>query len=182
MEKEERKYQRIMVVGNNGSGKSFLSKELAAVTGLPCIHLDKIYWKPHWQQPSKKEWISIQEKLMKAPQWIMDGNHHHTMEIRFKEAELIIFLNINIFLCLTSVFRRKGKKRDDMPEYLKEKFDLSFFKFCLRLLKFSKHGRKTIFTLHKKYPDKDFLMLNSRKEAGLLILAIKANNFDDKNT
>jgi adenylate kinase family enzyme len=30
----------IIVVGNNGSGKSFLSKELSVITGLPLVHLD----------------------------------------------------------------------------------------------------------------------------------------------
>jgi len=33
-------YNRIIIVGNNGSGKSFLSKELSVITGLPLIHLD----------------------------------------------------------------------------------------------------------------------------------------------
>jgi adenylate kinase family enzyme len=33
-------YNRIIIVGNNGSGKSFISKELAIITGLPVVHLD----------------------------------------------------------------------------------------------------------------------------------------------
>jgi adenylate kinase family enzyme len=53
-------YNRIIIVGNNGSGKSFLSKELAVITGLPLIHLDLEFWRPNWEKPPKEEWIKKQ--------------------------------------------------------------------------------------------------------------------------
>ncbi|MDO5686841.1 MAG: hypothetical protein Q4G42_05615 [Neisseria sp.] len=37
-------YQRILIIGNNGSGKSFLGKKLAETSDLPLIHLDAEYW------------------------------------------------------------------------------------------------------------------------------------------
>jgi len=40
-------YNRIMIVGNNGSGKSFLAKKLAVITGLPLVHLDMEFWRPN---------------------------------------------------------------------------------------------------------------------------------------
>jgi len=50
-------YNRIIIVGNNGSGKSFLSKELSFITGLPPVHLDVEFWRPNWEKPPKEEWI-----------------------------------------------------------------------------------------------------------------------------
>ena len=49
-------YSRIMIVGNNGSGKSVLARELHTITGLPIIHLDNEFWRPNWETPSKEEW------------------------------------------------------------------------------------------------------------------------------
>lgn len=48
-------YKRIVAVGNNGSGKSFLSRELSRITGLPLVHLDKEYWQPGWGHPTEEE-------------------------------------------------------------------------------------------------------------------------------
>ncbi|MPQ31347.1 hypothetical protein E4V42_07845 [Clostridium estertheticum] len=49
-------YNRIMIVGNNGSGKSFLAKKLALIAELPLVHLDIEFWRPNWGMPSKDEW------------------------------------------------------------------------------------------------------------------------------
>ena len=50
-------YNRIIIVGNNGSGKSFLSKELSVISGLSLVHLDVEFWCPNWEKPPKDEWI-----------------------------------------------------------------------------------------------------------------------------
>ena len=47
--------ERIMIIGCCGSGKSTLSKSIYQITGLPLIHLDKEYFKPNWEKPSKDE-------------------------------------------------------------------------------------------------------------------------------
>jgi adenylate kinase family enzyme len=162
-------YNRIIVVGNNGSGKSFLSKELSAITGLPLVHLDVEFWRPNWEKPTKEEWIKKQTELTSKEKWIIDGNHTDTMELRFKAADIVIFLYINRFVCLVSVLLRNGKKRSDTPQYLEEKLDMEFFKFCNRLWSFSKTSKRTIMDLHKKYPDKPFFVIGSRRKMKKLL-------------
>ena len=49
-------YNRIFIVGNNGSGKSFLAKQLSVITGLPLIHLDAEFWLPNLEMPSEEEY------------------------------------------------------------------------------------------------------------------------------
>ena len=43
------KYRKVIVLGNNGSGKSYFSKKLADKTKLPLIHLDLLYWLENWE-------------------------------------------------------------------------------------------------------------------------------------
>ncbi|GFZ33225.1 topology modulation protein [Clostridium zeae] len=163
------KYNRIIIVGNNGSGKSFLSKKLSVIAGLPLIHLDVEYWLPNWEQPTKEEWIKKVMELTSKERWIIDGNHTNTMELRFKAADLVIFLDINRFICLASVLLRNGKKRSDTPEYLEEKFDKAFLRFCKGLWSFSKTRRHVITDLHNKYPDKPFWVIHTRREMKKLL-------------
>jgi adenylate kinase family enzyme len=162
-------YNRIIIVGNNGSGKSFLSKELAVITGLPLIHLDLEFWRPNWEKPPKEEWIKKQMELISKDKWIIDGNHTDTMELRFKSTDLIIFLDINRFICLTSVMKRNRKKRSDMPQYLEERLDMEYFKFFKGIWNFSKTRKRTIMDLHKKYPDNPFFVIESRRKMNDLL-------------
>ena len=158
-----------MVVGNNGSGKSFLSKELSAITCLPLIHLDVEFWRPNWEKPPKEEWLKKQTELIAKEKWIIDGNHTGTMELRFKTADVIIFLDINRFVCLAGVLKRLGKERSDFPRYLEEKLDRGFFQLCKGLWNFSKTRKCTILGLHEKYPHKTFFIITSRRKMNKLL-------------
>lgn len=162
-------HNRIIIVGNNGSGKSFLSKELSVITGLPLVHLDAEFWRPKWEKPPKAEWIKKQREFTEKEKWIIDGNHTDTMELRFQSADLIIFPDINRFICLAGVFKRWGKKRPDMPQYLEERFDMEFLKFLKGLWNFPKTRKCIIMNLHKKYPDKPFFVIKSRRRMNNLL-------------
>jgi adenylate kinase family enzyme len=164
------RYNRIIIVGNSGSGKSFLSNELSTITGLPLIHLDVEYWRPNWEKTPKEEWVKKQTGFVSKEKWIIDGNYNSTMELRYKAADIIIFLDINRFICIVSAFKRHGTKRTDLPQYLEEKLDFEFLQFCKWIWNFSKTGRHTIMELHKKYPDKPFLMFKSRRKLQKMLI------------
>ena len=162
-------YERIIIIGNNGSGKSYLCEKLSKITNLPAVHLDAEYWRPNWEQPSKDEWEKRQIELIAKDKWIIDGNHTNTLELRFKAAEAIIFLDINRPTCLFSVLKRHGKKRCDLPQFLEEKIDKDFFRFLKGLWSFSKTRRNVIVNLHNVYSDKPFFLIKSRKKINLLL-------------
>ena len=162
-------YNRIIIVGNNGSGKSFLAKEFSVISGLPLVHLDVEFWRPNWEKPPKEEWIKKQMEITSKEKWIIDGNHTDTMELRFRAADIVIFLDINRFVCLVSVLLRNGKKRSDTPQYLEEKFDKKFLHLCKGLCSFSKTRKRIIMNLHIKYPDKPFFIIESRREMKKLL-------------
>jgi adenylate kinase family enzyme len=157
-------FKRIIIVGNSGSGKSYMGKKLSEITNLPLIHLDNVFWQPNWVKTPREEWIKKQRSLIEKEKWIIDGNYNSTLELRFEAADLVIFLDINRFVCLISAFRRHGKKRSDLPDYLVEKVDSEFFDFCKWIWSFYKTGKKKILDLHHKYPDKDFIVINNRKK------------------
>jgi len=162
-------YKRIAILGNSGSGKSFFAKRLAEITGIPLIHLDVEYWRPDWEETPKSEWIKGQTEIISEKEWIIDGNYISTLDMRFIRADLVVFLDIHPFVCMISAFRRHGKKRSDLPQYLEEKLDMEFLQFCKFIWQFNKAKRGKIIERHNKYPEKPFLIISSRRELNKIL-------------
>ena len=103
-------------------------------------------------------------RLVAQERWIIDGNYNSTLELRFRAADAVVFLDIARITCMISALKRHGKKRSDLPQYLEEKVDAEFLQFCKWIWEFKKTGRQTIMRLHEKYPDKPFFKIAGRRE------------------
>lgn len=167
-------FKRIMILGNNGSGKSYFAKECSAITGLPLIHLDAEFWRPNWGMPTEGEWRRKITGFVSKEEWILDGmcDHGGTIELRFAAADLVIFLDAGRLTCLMGVLKRQGKKRTDtaVNHHFDEKFDKRFLHFCKGIWCFPKSSRRNnIMALHRKYADKPFFMIHGRREMNRLL-------------
>lgn len=128
--------QRVLIVGCSGSGKSTLAKRLAALTGLPLVHLDAWYWRPGWRAPEAGAWRETVEALASRPAWIMDGNYSGTLALRLARADTLIHLDYPTATCLWRVLRRTargfGTNRDgELAEGCPERWDWPFLKYIL---------------------------------------------------
>ena len=126
--------KRIMILGSSGSGKSTLATKLGEMTGLPVIHLDRLFWNPGWVETPSEE---MAEKAMAAAageQWIIEGNYKRTLDFRIERADTIIFLDFNRFLCMYRVIMRRiknhGRTRYDLGDDCPEKLDWPFLKLA----------------------------------------------------
>ena len=125
--------KRIIVIGSGGAGKSTFSKKLHKITNLKLVHLDILYWRPNWVRMPEDEWQELIKKLVSKDEWIIDGNHNSTLEIRIERADTIIFFDLPRVACMTNAVKRtiKGKifglQRDDIARGCPEKFDPSFY-------------------------------------------------------
>jgi adenylate kinase family enzyme len=151
--------KRVLVLGCPGAGKSTLSKELAADTGLPLVHLDQIFWRPGWVEPAKEEWrLQIAAALAK-PEWILDGNFGSTLLQRLEAADTAILLDLPRMVCLLRVLKRisvsLGRQRPDMAEGCPERFDL---KFLLYVWNFGKNHRSKLLEQFEAFAGEKILL------------------------
>lgn len=127
--------RRILVIGCSGSGKSTLSRKLAKRSGLPLVHLDQYYHGPDWAEPKQADWEAKVNQLIAEDSWIMDGSYTGSLAMRAARADLIIYLDLPTWMCLSRVIRRtllyRGSVRPDAAEGCKERFDWQFFKYIL---------------------------------------------------
>lgn len=163
---EERIGKRIIVIGSPGSGKSTFSRQLAQITGIKLIHLDKEYWHSGWIETLKDEWSKKQEELTAGSEWIIDGNYGSTMEIRLLKADTVVFFDLKRLVCIIGyikrVFKNKGKSRPDMPKGCPEKIDIEFIKY---IWNFPKVSRKRIISRLIDCSDKKIIVFKKRIEA-----------------
>ena len=131
--------ERILIIGCPGAGKTTAARRLAAVTGLPLIHLDAHYWRPGWREPEREIWRAQVRALLAGPRWIMDGNYGGTLDLRIPAADLLIHLDFPTALCLRRAAWRslagmagRGGRRPDLAEGCAERLDLSFLRYVLR--------------------------------------------------
>ncbi len=125
--------ERILIIGCGGAGKSTLARQLGEKTGLPVVHLDKLYWKPGWVERTREEFDALLEAELTRERWIIDGNFGRTLPWRLEYCDTVIYLDFSRWACLMGVAKRVittyGTVRPDMGEGCPERFDLDFLKW-----------------------------------------------------
>ena len=125
--------ERIIIIGCGGAGKSTLARQLGEKTGLPVVHLDKLFWHPGWVESTKDEIDAKILEEMQKPQWILDGNYNRTLPKRLEYCDTVIYLDFSRFACLMGVVKRVlttyGTVRPDMAEGCPERFDWEFLQW-----------------------------------------------------
>jgi adenylate kinase family enzyme len=103
-------YSRINVVGTSGTGKTTFSKKLASRLRYPYVEMDKIFWRPHWQQPTDEEFVTKLRHALDQKNWVLDGNYTRTIPVKWEKVELVIWLDYSfprtLFQAVRRAFRR----------------------------------------------------------------------------
>lgn len=137
--------QRVLIIGNAGSGKSTFAKALAQRTGLPLIHLDRLYWQGNWEHLSREAFDSILHEELEKPQWIIDGNFNRTIPKRLSYCDTVFFFDLPTPVCLWGItkriFQSYGKTRSDMGGNCPERFDRQKILLYRNVLTFNRQHR-----------------------------------------
>ena len=123
-------YQRVLVLGNGGAGKSTFARRMGERFSLPVVHLDKLWWLPGWQNRSREQFDALLAEELSKPAWVMDGNYERTLPVRLAAADAAVFLDIPARTCLEEAYARveayAGRTRPDMTEGCPERMDEEF--------------------------------------------------------
>lgn len=92
--------ERVVVVGCAGSGKSTLSRELAARVGLPLTERDAL------GTLGSRDYRDALGELASRPRWILDGAPYYEDELIYRAADTVIFLDYPKLLVMWRVLRR----------------------------------------------------------------------------
>lgn len=109
-----REHQRIVVLGNGGSGKSTFARLLAELTGLPRTELDAEFWSADLQPKPPDEWRAVQTSLADQPSWILDGDlgPYDVLDTRLAFADAVVLFDLPTRVCAWRAVRRSREGRD----------------------------------------------------------------------
>ena len=171
--------ERIMIIGCGGAGKSTLARQLGEITGLPVVHLDKLFWHSGWVESTREE---IDEKILRELQkekWIIDGNYMRTMPMRMERCDAVIFLDFSRITCVWGILKRYltniGKVRPDMPEGCIEKIDWEFFVWVWN---FNKTKGEKIYRMLNEAEGVETIVLKNRRAVKLFLERVQRGEYD----
>lgn len=154
--------KRIIVVGPSGAGKSTFSRRLSKRLGIDVYHLDNIFRKSDKSHITRDEFDLKLSEVLAKDSWIIDGDYSRTYEVRFKNADTIIFLNYPLEVCLEGVNSRIGTIREDIP-WVEDEFDPEFLEWIKNW--FKDVLPKTLELIEKYKDEKNIIIFKSRDEA-----------------
>ncbi len=158
--------QRILILGGPGSGKSTLARAVANRLGLPCVHLDQIYWLPGWVEQTEGQIQAATRQAADADCWVIEGNYSDSWEHRAERANLIVSLDMPRGLRMWRIFKRTlrhyGQSRPDMTPGCPERMSWEFLRFAWG---YDAEGRKKMTALLDRWQERrQVLCLGSRAE------------------
>ena len=113
---------RIAILGNSGSGKTYLARALNAVLERGIIHLDSLFWE-FGGFDRKRSADQVQRdiaSLMQGESWIVEGVFGDLAQAFFPRAELLIWLDVDWETCSASLLDRGSESAKWLTKTLAE--------------------------------------------------------------
>jgi adenylate kinase family enzyme len=163
---------KIAIIGCPGSGKSTLALKLHKLLHIPLFHIDQYFWKPGWQRPDREEFRKIHNQLSDGPEWIIEGMATRHFDYRLAKADVIIFLDIPLYICLYRIFKRAllnfGKVFFSSAPGCKERIpDREFLTYVWNFNRKQKPEVKALLNTYKN--DKKIFVIKNQRELEELI-------------
>jgi adenylate kinase family enzyme len=160
--------ERILVMGSSGSGKSTFVKRLSALTGLPTVSLDALFWKPGWVEADATEFAQRVNDAARQPRWIMDGDFiSHAGELRRSLADAVIWFDLPSRTCMRGIIVRiattYGRVRPEMAPGCPERIDIEFLRYVWTYRRLRRS--KLLHYFEGLRPDQNLISFTNRAQA-----------------
>ena len=157
--------KKFALIGLPGSGKSTFASKLGVILDIPVHHLDRHMFEPGGKKRDKQEFIETQKAMLDEKAWVIKGCSFSTFEMRFARADVLIYFHFS--RAVWRLFKRFFNYKKDFGGLRAITWEILKYTW-----NFDKEKRARIEELRKKYPQTDFLLFRTQKDADLFIEGI----------
>jgi len=112
--------QRVLVVGANGAGKTWLAQRLSETLNLPCVNNDALALGHDWSYRAKDVVRQAQASVVAKDGWVFEGGPSLVRPDVLARTQAVIWLDLPAGLRLWRILRRSvqytGRTRPELPE------------------------------------------------------------------
>ncbi|WP_207262111.1 adenylate kinase [Pseudomonas sp. GW101-3H06] len=110
---------RTLIIGNSGSGKSWLAQRLSEQLQLPWTDLDHIHWlcDEHSIARSRAEALGMARIAASEERWVIEGVYDWIVSELLPRATALIWLSVEDEECVANI-RQREANRDENDELL----------------------------------------------------------------
>ena len=104
---------KIIILGNSGSGKTWLARQLAQRLHLHIVHLDDVFWKPGGFDAKRgpEEIAQLVRSSKNEKAWIVEGVFGELAQCYADAADCLIWLDIEWPVCRGRLQRRGSESK-----------------------------------------------------------------------
>ena len=101
----EPRFERILIVGNSGSGKSWLAETLSRSLLCRAVDLDALHWEPGgYDRPRDRDGaIAMTRREAAGTRWNIEGVYGWLASEAAPRATLLVWLDLPVAECLANV-------------------------------------------------------------------------------
>jgi adenylate kinase family enzyme len=114
--------KKILIIGNSGSGKSWLSARLSTRLNIKEINLDTLVWERGGYNKKRSQGAVDDEltKLSSEPAWVIEGVFGSLAEKLINSADMLLFLDMGWTVCEQSLLARGSESSTQLDSELAE--------------------------------------------------------------
>lgn len=86
--------QRISIVGNSGTGKTTMAREIAGALGIPHLELDGLHHLPNWEPIERELFRERVAEFIAGDAWVVDGNYSAVQDLIWHRADTVVWLDL----------------------------------------------------------------------------------------
>lgn len=97
-----------MIMGNGGSGKTWLALRLAEALGLPLVHLDDVHWEPGRYGIARDRAVVHEDvrTIAAGEAWLLEGVYGLYVDIALPRTTMLVWLDLSEEECVANTIRR----------------------------------------------------------------------------